>query len=590
MYHSNGNYEAFATPAAAATPAGDAYIVGSGLAALAAAAFLVRDAGMPGERIHVLEADALPGGACDGLDVPGLGLVIRGGREMEDHFECLWDLFRSVPSLDAPGLSVLDEFYRLNKTDPNSSLMRTIRDRGHDGDTRGFGLSDAACRQIMTLFFTPEADLGTKTIADVLSDEVLDSNFWLYWRTMFAFQEWHSAAEMRRYLQRFIHHIQGLPDLSALKFTKYNQYESLIEPLVAYLRGHGVDFRFGVTVTDVRFDIGLGRKTARRLVCAIDGREQAIDLCADDLVFVTNGSNVDGSALGDKEHAPQVVVEDGQGPSWQLWRAIAAQDPDDFGRPDVFCSDIAASRWESATLTTLDERVLPYLRAITGRDPLSGRVVTGGIVTVRDSAWLMSFTINRQPHFRTQPDGQVAVWIYGLFTDVPGDYVRTPMAQCTGDEIAREWLFHLGVPTDQIDELAATGTRCVPCMMPYVTSYFMPRRLGDRPGVVPPGSTNFAFLGQFTEIPRDTVFTTEYSVRSAMEAVYTLCQVDRGVPEVFGSVYDIRVLLDAVVQLRDGRPITDMALPWWQRLLVKRALKAASGTVLPKLLAEHGVI
>ena len=359
MYHSSGNYEAFATPAPPARAIGDAYIVGSGLAALAAAAFLVRDAAVPGERVHVLEHDPLPGGACDGAQLPGLGFVIRGGREMEDHFECLWDLYRSVPSLDAPGLSVLDEFYRLNKVDPNSSPMRTIRDRGRDGGTRNrFGLSDKGCQEIMRLFFTPEASLGDTRIADVFTDEVFDSNFWLYWRSMFAFQEWHSAAEMRRYLHRFIHHIGGLPDLSALKFTKYNQYESLIEPLVAHLRAQGVDFRFGVTARDVLVDDIAGHVVARRLVYETDGREQTIELSRDDLVFVTNGSNVDGAALGDKTHAPVVEVADGEGVSWPLWRAIAAHH-DGFGRPDVFCRDIHASRWESATLTTLDDRILP---------------------------------------------------------------------------------------------------------------------------------------------------------------------------------------------------------------------------------------
>ena len=52
---------------------------------------------------------------------------------------------------------------------------------------------------------------------------------------MFAFEEWHSALEMKLYIQHFIHHIGGLPDFSALKFTKYNQYESLILPMVKYL-------------------------------------------------------------------------------------------------------------------------------------------------------------------------------------------------------------------------------------------------------------------------------------------------------------------------------------------------------------------
>ena len=232
IYYTNGNYEAFARPE---KPAGieekSAYLVGSGLASLAAACFLVRDAQMPGKNIHILEAMDIAGGACDGIDDPTRGYVMRGGREMEDHFECLWDLFHSIPSLEVPGASVLDEYYWLNKHDPNYSLCRATERRGEDAHTDGkFGLSQKGSMEIMKLFFMKDEDLYDKTIEDVFDDEVFGSQFWLYWRTMFAFENWHSALEMKRYFQRFIHHIGGLPDFSALKFTRYNQYESLILP------------------------------------------------------------------------------------------------------------------------------------------------------------------------------------------------------------------------------------------------------------------------------------------------------------------------------------------------------------------------
>ena len=233
IYYTNGNYEAFARPE---KPAGveekSAYIVGSGLAALAAACFLVRDGQMDGSRIHILEAMDVAGGACDGIYDPTRGYIMRGGREMEDHFECLWDLFRSIPSLEKPGASVLDEFYWFNKHDPNYSLCRATVNRGQDAHTDGkFNLSQKGCMEIVKLFMTPDEDLYDKTIEDVFDDEVFSSTFWLYWRTMFAFENWHSALEMKLYFQRFIHHIAGLPDFSALKFTRYNQYESLILPM-----------------------------------------------------------------------------------------------------------------------------------------------------------------------------------------------------------------------------------------------------------------------------------------------------------------------------------------------------------------------
>ncbi len=261
-----------------------------------------------------------------------------------------------------------------------------------------------------------------------------------------------------------------------------------------------------------------------------------------------------------------------------------------FGRPEKFCSDINATRWESATVTLLDDRIAPYVENICHRDPYAGKVVTGGIVTVKDSAWRMSWTFNRQPHFQAQPKGQLVGWIYGLFPDEPGDFVGKPMKDCTGAEICMEWLYHLGVPENEIETLALTAANTVPCMMPYVTAFFMPRAAGDRPDVVPEGCVNFAFLGQFAQTPRDTIFTTEYSVRTAMEAVYTLLDVERGVPEVFGSVYDVRCLLNATHYLLDGRRVTEMRLPLPYKLALHAGLDKLRGTVLEELLERYQLI
>ncbi len=585
--YTNGNYEAFARPK---KPEGvenkHAYIVGSGLAALAAACFLVRDGQMPGENIHILEAMDVAGGACDGIFDASRGYIMRGGREMEDHFECLWDLFRSIPSLEIDNASVLDEFYWLNREDPNYSLCRATENRGEDAHTDGrFGLSTKGAMEIVKLFMTPDEKLYDKTIEDVFDEEVFDSTFWLYWRTMFAFENWHSALEMKLYFQRFIHHIAGLPDFSALKFTRYNQYESLILPMQKYLEAAGVDFRFGVEVTNVIFDIQGARKQATAIETREKGKESGIVLTENDLVFITNGSCTEGTIYGDQEHAPNGDAEVRTSGVWNLWKNIAAQDPA-FGHPEKFCSDIAKTNWESATVTTLDDKILPYIERICQRDPKSGRVVTGGIVSCKDSSWLMSWTINRQGQFKAQEPEKVCVWVYGLFTDVPGDFVKKPMRECTGREITEEWLYHLGVPVEDISRLARESAVCVPTLMPYITAFFMPRAKGDRPDVIPDGSVNAAFLGQFAETPRDTVFTTEYSVRTAMEAVYGLLGVDRGVPEVWGSVYDVRALFDSSVCLMDGRSPLDM-LPGALR---KPIVRAVQGNVVGKVLRDHGVI
>ena len=591
MYYSSGNYEAFARPQ---KPEGvdekSAYIIGTGLAALTAACYLVRDGQMPGAHVHILEKDPIPGGACDGWEYPQLGYVMRGGREMDNHFEVMWDLFHSIPSIETPGVSVLDEYYWLNKKDPNYSLCRATEKQGQDAHTDGkFDLSDKAAMEIMRLFFTPDEELYDKRITEFFDDEVLNSNFWLYWRTMFAFENWHSALEMKRYIKRYIHHVGGLPDFKALRFTRYNQYESMILPMVKYLESFGVDFRYNTKVVNVEFDIRADRKQATRIEIVSNDQTAFIDLTEKDLVFISNGGCVENSTLGSQTTPAAFHTEIKAGGGWDMWRRIAAQSPD-FGHPDKFCSDPEQTNWMSATVTTLDQRIVPYIRNICKRDPFSGGVVTGGIVTVKDSNWLMSWTFNRQPQFRSQPKDQLVGWIYGLFSDKPGNYVKKTMRECTGEEICMEWLYHLGVPEDQIADLAHNSANTIPCMMPYITAFFMPRSAGDRPDVVPKGAVNFAFIGQFAETARDTIFTTEYSMRTGMEAVYTLLNVDRGVPEVWGSTYDIRDLLNATIKLRDGKPLTEMHLGFAEKIALKKVLEKLHGTDIEKLLKEYHVI
>lgn len=595
MYYSAGNYEAFAHPK---KPEGvdkkSAYIIGTGLAGLSAAFYLVRDGQMKGEHIHLLEKLELAGGSCDGRKDITKGFFMRGGREMDNHFECMWDMYRDVPSIETEGISVLDEYYWLNKEDPNYSLCRATVKRGQDAHTdKQFKLDKQSAQDLMKLYMTPEKELEDKKISEIFHDSFWETNFWLYWQTMFAFQRWSSALEMKRYLQRYVHHIDGLPDFSALRFTKYNQFESMILPLVKYLESHGVKIEYGIDVKNVIIDEKEGKKVARQIVYIKDNQEQTIDLVEDDLVFITNGCCTDTSCYGDQTHAPDLSkIKNGFGESWDMWRNIAAQGSD-YGHPEVFCSDVDKTNWMSATIAASNEEIIDHIMKICKRDPRSGKVTTGGIVTVKDSTdnWYLSWTINRQPQFKAQDKNLVLVWVYSLSTDKEGNYVKKPMKKCTGIEVCKEWLYHIGIDINRIDLLAENACNTTTCYMPYINAFFQPRKHEDRPLVVPHGAKNFAFIGQFAETPRDTIFTTEYSIRTGMEAVYTLLNIDRAVPEVWGSTYDIRELLRASYYALDKKPITSVKkLSFKEKLLLKILLKKSKGTDAEIWLKDSGLI
>lgn len=594
MYYGSGTYEAFARPE---KPEGvdkkSAYIIGTGLAGLSAAFYLVRDGQMKGEHIHLLEKLDLAGGSCDGRKDVTKGFYMRGGREMDNHFECMWDMFRSVPSIETPNVSVLDEYYWLNKHDPNYSLCRATINCGEDAHTdKMFKLDKKSALALSKLFITPEKDLENKKISDVLPDSFWETNFWLYWQTMFAFQKWSSALEMKRYLCRYVHHIDGLPDFSALRFTKYNQYESMILPLTKYLESNGVKIEYGIDVKNVIFESKQNKKVATQIIYENKGLEKTIDLIEDDLVFITNGCCTDTSCYGDQNNAPDLSkIKNGDGESWDLWKNIASQASNgEFGNPDKFCGNVDLTNWMSATIEVSDENIIKHIIDICKRDPRKGKVTTGGIVTVKDSTenWYLSWTINRQPQFKSQNKNSVLVWVYALNTTKQGNFIEKAIKTCTGKEICEEWLYHIGIPTNEIEKYA-DKCNTTTCYMPYINAFFQPREEKDRPLVVPKESINFAFVGQFAETPRDTIFTTEYSIRTGMEAVYTLLKIDRAVPEVWDSKYDVRELLKACYYAVDKKSVDELPLTFAEKQAIKIVEKKIKGTDLEILFKESGL-
>ena len=540
------NYQRIATRKPEGIENKRAFLIGSGISSLAAAEYLIRDGHMKGSQITIFEQDSLSGGAMDGAGNPENGFVVRGGREMEEHYECLWDLYSQVPSMEEEGRTVLEEFKELNDSDPNFSNVRVISNKGEKYRKTDLGLSEKNSNQLTKLMLTKEEDLGKQTVEEYFDASYLETDMWLYWRSMFAFEPWHSVLEMKRYMQRFIHLMPGMSTMRDLLFTKYNQYDSLILPLKNLLESKGVNFQGNTTVNDLDIDIATGKKTVTAIHITENGKDDIINTTANDFVFFTNGSMTENSTLGDMDNAP--ILDTSEGAVWKLWKNIAAKDKA-FGKPEVFCSDIDKTKWESYTITAKGTKMRKLLEDFAERKFLPHRTATGGIITVRDSNWLLSVTVNRQPQFKNQPEDTTVAWAYALFPDNKGDFIDKKMSDCSGRELLQELLFHFGIAEGDMQEYI---DECIviPAMMPYITSQFMPRVKGDRPEVIPEGSVNLAFLGQYCEIKDDCVFTVEYSVRSAIMAVYSFLKLNKKVPAIYASQYDIRALATATKTMK----------------------------------------
>lgn len=511
------------------------YLVGGGIASLAAAAFLVRDCDLPGSGIHVIEEMHILGGSNDGAGSEEHGYVIRGGRMLNDEtYENLWDLLASIPSLDHPEISVREEITAFDNANPTHSRARLVNAAGEiiNSSSMGFDMADRLA--MGKLILTPEDKMGTARINDWFAPHFFETNFWYMWATTFAFQPWHSAVELKRYMIRFMHEFPRIHTLEGVTRTPYNQYDSVILPLKKYLEKQSVDFSLKCTVTDLDFKEGEGITVTGIHLLKGDVKDR-IAVGDRDLVIVTNGSMTESSSLGSMTSPP---ILNGKGSSWELWDRLAAKKPG-LGNPSPFDDHIDGSKWESFTVTFSDSVFFDLMEKFSGN-----RAGTGALVTFKDSSWLMSIVLAYQPHFRNQPEHVRVFWGYGLNVDKEGDFVKKKMSACTGEEIMTELIGHLHFEQHR-DAIMATAN-CIPCMMPFITSQFMPRALGDRPKVVPDGSTNLAMVGQFCEIPEDVVFTEEYSVRAARIAVYKLLGINKPVAPVHHYQYDVRTLVSSL--------------------------------------------
>lgn len=521
------------------------WMVGGGIATMAAAVFLIRDAGVPGKNIHFLEQLDVEGGSLDGARSPipkqqrHAAYVTRGGRMLEEEaYQCLWNLLGTIPSLDAPSKTVLEETREFHRVMPTNAKARIVNADHTIADAADLQFSARDRFDLMRLLALPERVIGARRIDDFFSPEFFKSHFWTMWRTTFAFQNWHSAIELKRYFLRFVQEFDRIHTLSGICRTKYNQYDSIVRPIQKWLQDQGVDVQYATKVEDIDFEGDKTSRRATRLHVDKKGERSTIELGPNDFTIATLGSmTADATYAGDGT-TTELILDKRDG-GWSLWDRLAKK-YDYFGRPNAFSGNIEESKWKSFTLTMHSDKLLKRITEYTGNVPGEG-----ALMSWHQSRWFLSIVVPYQPHFADQDPDTYTLWGYALFSDAKGEHVDKTIEEATGQEILTELLGHLGFDLAFNDDVRGFTT-VTHVEMPYIDAQFQRRVVTDRPLVVPEGAQNFAFVGQFVEIPEDVVFTVEYSVHGGMIAAYTLFGVDKEIPPIYHGLADPKVALSAL--------------------------------------------
>jgi oleate hydratase len=514
-----------------------AHIVGGGFGGLAAAACLIRNAGVPGQDITIYEAEPRMGGgfylggdATAGYNLPG--------AVFDKEYRCTFDLLKDIPSTRDPSVSVRDDFFAFNARELFHDRVHIIDRNGLVSHRPHYGLNLRDALDLARISLTPEAFLDERRIDEYFTPPFFETEFWLLWSTIMGSVPQHSAAEFRRYLNRFVYLFPHLSDMTHILRTPVCQYQAFIEPLVAWLRPRGVNFVAGAFVQDIVFAPSPDRITVERIDYQQGGTATSVPVGPQDIVLATLGSQAENMSAGSMTQPPPPHFA---GRSSALWKRLAqgrlARGRSEFGNPERYFGkdQKPSSRWVCFTVTTTGKEFIDQLCALTRSEP-----GLGGLLTLKDSGWLLSLTIFHQPEVIGQPAGTQVWWGYGLYPERVGDFVRKPMDACTGAEILEEVLGHLRF--DQVDRIMATSI-CIPCDLPYVNNIWLPRSRTDRPAVVPEGSTNFGLIGQYVEMPRDIAFTIEYSARAAWQAIHQLLKRGPAPPPVYQGQYDPKALL-----------------------------------------------
>lgn len=527
-----------------------AIMIGAGLSNMAAAVYLIQKGKWSGDQITFYALDNY--GSNDGSPTQDVkddywnknhpmenqkGYIARGGRMLNYRtYVDLMDLLDRVPSMTEPGLTAAEDTRQFDAAHPTYDKARLLTGGQGIVDGGKLGLNNKSRKLLTQLIMMPDSQeekLDNITIADYFKDntEFFESNFWFMWETTFAFRTRSSAQELRRYMHQMIYEFTQIEHLVGVNRTRYNQYESIMKPLINYLEKEGCHIVLNRRVVDWKFKDSKMQDeitvTGLHMVNTKTDENEFVPVDDDTAVIFTNGSITDSATLGDFNTPAAENMDYGAASS--LWKK-ASDHFYNLGNPDKFFADRDASEWVSFTLTTKNHLFLNEIARITTQEPgnaLNSFISTEPVTPLGQKDVTMSIVVHHQPHFTSQKPNETVLWGYFLYPRRHGEIIDKPYIEMTGKEMLQELIGQLSKVdpgpiniSDKEEEIMDSVINCIPVYMPYASALFNNRAKSDRPKVIPKHSTNLAFTGEFVEQPYQMIFTENSAVRSGEIAAF----------------------------------------------------------------------
>lgn len=534
-----------------------AIMIGAGLANMAGAVYLIQEGHWRGENITFYALD--DHGSNDGSLASVVadeywnknhpmantkGFIARGGRMLNYRtYVDLMDLLERIPSVTEPNMTAAQDTRDFDAKHRTYDVARLLKGGVGIVDGHKLGLNNADRMLLSKLVLMPDSEetkLDNITIEEYFKDSphIFTTNFWYMWETTFAFRTRSSAQELRRYMHQMIYEFTQIEHLVGVNRTRYNQYESIMLPLINYLKEQGCNFIMPRRVTEFIFKDTPMRDeitvTGLKMINTDTNQEEIVEVDEQTAVFFTNGSITDSATLGDFNTPAAENMDYGAAAS--LWKQ-ACEHFYNLGTPDKFFADRDASEWVSFTLTLKNHLLLNEITRITKQLPgnaLNSFISTKPVTEDGKPDVNMSIVVHHQPHFTEQKPNEAVIWGYFLYPRRVGEFVEKPYIEMTGKEMLQELLGQLSKvdpgPINIMEkeaEIMDSVINCIPVYMPYASALFNNRAKSDRPEVIPQHSTNLAFTGEFVEQPYQMVFTEQSAVRSGEVAAFHFA----GIPE-----------------------------------------------------------